>query len=548
MNDNTGALPPLWKIWRNPLIWRYARSRLRWKRTLFWVLLVGILTTFCSLITYLPATQRAMIEPTMAARWIFGPILVIQGIVLLLMGTGSVASGMVDERLSGALDYQRMAPLSPAHKIVGYLFGLPIREYLLFAITLPFVAFATVRGGIPVHEVVIVYLLFWTSAMLYHFTAMAAGMVVQRWRMASRLTQLAIILLYLVLPQLSQLNIFIFESLTVRPAIAEHLGPYLIEAGWGTRTGMVGAFGERLVPVFNYSVSQTWFSLFLQGGLMSLFFVMLLRKWVRDHHHPLNKVQVLVVLAFFQFLLLANLWPIFTTDLSGAVQSQFPLPIPVQAVSGAITLVVVLLSGALGLWLLLMVTPTWASYARGWRRARKLGKSSIPSAWDESPAFGVCAVIAGVSAASVVLVLWLLNRTGYFAFTSGGWGEQLPVAVALGGGLFTFGCALARWEGGRTMVAVLLVGLLPILMAIVLAAVDESTFAHPAFLLTSLSPLGTLVLALVEPNLPPNELPELQMMRPAMWAGLCWMTIYSAVLVSRWRSVARSVAEPGHGA
>lgn len=535
MSGEEQRMPALWEIWRNPIVWRYAQSRLRWKRTLFWALLILILSAFCSLMAYLPATQRDLAEPGMAARWILPPVLIIQGIVLLLMGTGSVASGIVDERLSGGLDYQRMAPLSPAHKIIGYLFGLPIREYLLFLLPMPFVLFGVIRGGIPLQKVAIVYLLFWTSALLYHLTALVAGMVTKRWRLASRLTQMAIILLYVLLPQLSQLNIFIFESLTVRPAVAEHLGPYLAAAGWDAQAGPPEAL-QRFVPVFQYSVPHTWFALFLQAALMALFFVMLLRKWVQDHVHPLNKLQALVVLVFFELLLFANLWPVFTTtELTGEVQARFPLPIPAEAVSAAISTIVVLLSGALGYWLVIVMTPNWQAVSRGWCRARRQGRTRVPWTWDEAGAFAAVAVVSAVIAGGVVLVLCLLQGAGYFEFAEGGWMDRTPAALALGGSLFVFGSALACWEGGRTMIAILLVGMLPVLAAIVFASVDESAFANPAFFVASVSPLGTLILALVQPNIPPNELAELRMMRPAIWSGFAWMLFYAVALVRLWQ-------------
>ena len=63
-------------------------------------------------------------------------------IILMGLGTGQVASGLARERLEQLVDYQRMTPMTPTAKILGYLFGLPIREYFLFALTLPFLAFA----------------------------------------------------------------------------------------------------------------------------------------------------------------------------------------------------------------------------------------------------------------------------------------------------------------------------------------------------------------------------------------------------------------------
>ena len=41
-------------------------------------------------------------------------------------------------RASGILDFHRVSPLTPTELTLGFFFGAPIREYLLFAATLPF--------------------------------------------------------------------------------------------------------------------------------------------------------------------------------------------------------------------------------------------------------------------------------------------------------------------------------------------------------------------------------------------------------------------------
>ena len=64
------------------------------------------------------------------------------------MGTGSVAGGISREAADGMVDYQRLTPMTPLSKIMGYLFGLPVREYVLFATTLPFTIYCIVVGNI----------------------------------------------------------------------------------------------------------------------------------------------------------------------------------------------------------------------------------------------------------------------------------------------------------------------------------------------------------------------------------------------------------------
>ena len=82
------------------------------------------------------------------ARGAIIPLLVFQGLILFVLGTAQVAGGMTAERDEGVIDYQRLIPMSPLSKVLGYLFGLPVREYVMFLATLPFTAWALWRGEV----------------------------------------------------------------------------------------------------------------------------------------------------------------------------------------------------------------------------------------------------------------------------------------------------------------------------------------------------------------------------------------------------------------
>ena len=135
----------------NPIIIRGIRERLRWQNLIASGLFSLIL---CSTIylaafldgmqTFIPAKNSISGEneiisiPLNGAREAFTLLLILQGFYLMFLGTGRVASVTAEEKENGLLDYQRMTPMSPTNKIIGYLFGLPVREYFMFLITLPF--------------------------------------------------------------------------------------------------------------------------------------------------------------------------------------------------------------------------------------------------------------------------------------------------------------------------------------------------------------------------------------------------------------------------
>ena len=175
------SIAHLFNLWDNPVFHRFRRSQLRSRKAIFWYLAILIITTFVIMVTYLSQTNFINQSAEAAARRLWAPLLVIQGLTLLLKGTGRTASGLVQDKLDQTLDYQRLTPVSPLRNVIGYLFGLPILEYTMFALTLPHLAFIVIKGNIPLGTVFSVYLIFFTCAIFYHMTAIAVGMVMKRW-------------------------------------------------------------------------------------------------------------------------------------------------------------------------------------------------------------------------------------------------------------------------------------------------------------------------------------------------------------------------------
>ena len=211
-----------WEIWLNPIFRRYTRSRLRLAPLITWIVIVLTFTSTLFFLFYYGSEFRLQGSSAQAAQDACIPVLFIQMLILLFMGTGSVAGGISREAADGMVDYQRLTPMTPLSKIVGYLFGLPIREYVLFATTLPFTIYCIFVGNIPLGVVAEVYGMLFTSAILYHLTGCVAGTVVKRRHFAGRVAQIMVIFLYFVLPGLlGPLGFVLFEYLTMRPILIE---------------------------------------------------------------------------------------------------------------------------------------------------------------------------------------------------------------------------------------------------------------------------------------------------------------------------------------
>jgi hypothetical protein len=527
---------PWWNLWSNPLILRYARSRLRLRHSLGWVLTILILSSFIFFMIYLTAVNRELSSPQDAARAVILPMFMVQGILLMLMGTGSVASGMVQDKISGTLDYQRLTPMNPLAKTIGYLFGLPIREYLLFAITMPFTLFALIAGKISPTTFIPVYAIFFTSVLLYHMTAMAAAMISRRWRFTARLTQGLVILLYLILPHFSHLGLYGFQYLTVRPVLAAELHPLLpprflenLDATWS---------GIDRVPFFIWEFSSFGFSLVLQGLLIVTLGTMTYRKWRDPNQHALSKANGIGVFSLIATMILGNLWPILTRD------STVNLPILGGLGSGrvdeAIGIVLpMILSYALlfaGMWILHLVTPNHHEVLRGWRKVVKLGQTNLGWWRNESPAGLVVTLLLTVGWITLGSELLLLGDNGFFPPDQVSTLDRLCLPLALTVALLSFYAALTSLENRRIFLVLLLGWGLPCLVATFLGSAFQS---YPlAIYCAALSPLFLIAdaaLFLESAGLIQTQLIEYQNhSQNAFWIGLLVQALLIALLLWRW--------------
>ena len=241
----------------NPLIVRGIRERLRFKNLISSGLFSLILCSTLYLAAFLdgmqtilpaevsPSGEKELISiPMNGAREAFTVLLILQGFYLMFLGTGRVASVTAEEKETGLLDYQRMTPMSPPAKILGYLFGLPAREYFMFFLTLPFLIHCAVVGEIPLLNLLHLYAVFFSSVILYHLTAHVIGMVVSKPRAASWVARISVLGLYIFLPVLGQAGISFLSFLTIIPTYFGKILPHLLAEG----TDQLGRFEGQACP------------------------------------------------------------------------------------------------------------------------------------------------------------------------------------------------------------------------------------------------------------------------------------------------------------
>jgi hypothetical protein len=524
---------------KNPIFIRFCRSELRYKKAIFWYLLTFIATAFTVAVTYAPQVTQGR-DPVDAARTALLPVMVIQGIILLFLGTGSIASGITREKVENVLNYQRLTPLPTRDKIIGYLFGLPVRHYVMFGITLPFLVFVLIVGRIPPSAFLPYYLIFFTSTLLYHFTGLVAGMISKKWRWSARISQGLIILLYFVLPQLSHIGLVFLEFLTVRPVFREKILP-LIGDGGPIRVDGIGLMAGQSVPFFTITITGTLFSFIIQSGLIVLFVAIVARKWTADSVPAISKQMALYAFLGFSVLSLGNIWPNLTRAEGALDIFQSGGDLGAELAVMALPLILALVTTYLGFALMTSALPDPMQYKHGRIRAERLGRDKLNMFEDAAGGYPFIAGIFAIQALFFIIVFLTLDSAGYM--------EEINTSpvhgmwLLLGTGLSLFYFQGLKENFGTAMLALfILVGwAVPILVGILIVAVSQGDQWPLAISVGALSPITLIPLSIVQ-VVPVDDFQEEAVhVQRALGIALLSLTIMNIWLHLRLRKVRKGL-------
>jgi hypothetical protein len=399
----------------NPLFIMRARMRLRWRHLIGWGVVVLSFSAFIFLMFYLNSKERGL-SVELAAKSCFIPLMVIQGIILMLLGTGSVASGMALERDHGTIDYQRVTPMHPANKIIGCLFGMPIREYVLFALTLPFTMLSVWLGNIPMAKVLLLYVVFFSTTWLYHLLGMVSGMLTTKPRRASWLAQAIVIMLYLFMPTLAEFGFTFLGFLTILPSAYGLIVSEVSQIHKGATSAYTMDTLHRWQDIyfFGYHIHPTVYTLLLQSALIITCFIVVYRKWHREENHVFSKTYAIIFFAGFQFFLVGGLWPFLSGIKSfKEIGKQF---LRMEAVNYSLILLYLyfLLTALVVYMLIYLITPSAFDYLRGLRRKKKFAQKYIPLWRDESSSLLHSIVFVLLGSGTYAILLWLIHSNGSF--------------------------------------------------------------------------------------------------------------------------------------
>ncbi len=501
--------PRLWEIWKNPLIVRGCRARLRLKPIAVWTLVVLTACLFTCTLTYLLVQHARHIEDP-ARRVILGaraaliPLLVIQGVVLMILGTGTVASGISTDRDRQLTDYHRITPLPPSHCMLGHLLGLPAREYFLFLLTVPFAIWIMFVGEIALLKMLHLYGMFLVSVWLYHATGLFLGMLYDSRRRVAMSVQGIVIGLYLILPALSEMGFSFFEFLTVRPTLRGLFYEELAELGRGSQR-----FAKwQSVPFFEGHIHPTLYALLMQGGLLATFLIASWRKWRSPESHAMGKVYALGFYAVLQTLLLGSLWPML---FKGQFYSTLISNLLTADRNDFVAAAFLYLHGLIGLivagLLVFAMSPSQYEHVAGLRRAHRFGWPHIPRGSDAATAWPQALGLMAMFSAGWITIRWNIGAGGgFFPFAPTAWDMTMLLALGAATLLAVHG-ATERWGGRGLFLYIFVAWVIPLMLGVLLIAFGGDRGAIlAAYAVSTPSPitgLGFAVSALMHINIDP---------------------------------------------
>jgi hypothetical protein len=425
----------------NPLLVKYIRTRLR--RPALWqsILVLAVIT---GLIVFWDVARGTWPSP-----FLFMANGLVQSVILSLIGTSQVVASVGSARESGILDFHRITPEPPSSVTAGFFLGAPIREYLLFLLTLPLSLLCVAGGqgqlGAPtwtdlIQSIAGILFVSW----LLHAVGMLSALTTSRPGKSVSGIQVVIVIAFVYLFGFSVSSLNQVQTPGRFPSpVATFYG---IDMAWSIGVALLA------VPLTSFALTAST------------------RRVRSERAHTLSKSEAIAFMATMAVLVLGFSWKL----------GMFPW-------------VVYLLVGT-GLLACGPTAPLRGEYARGVRRALRSEHRHLPF-WDDLALNRVAlALICGVVLVSASVAQYSLAGEAVDRSDT-----SLTVAVAVLT-VASFGLALQYFRlvapGGALSLltlSVFLVWVVPVILALIIkvTGVDRS---YPALapLLLGFSPLSGL--------------------------------------------------------
>lgn len=310
----------------NPIFVKHVRSRLR-PQAMATSIAVTILICLCIVVG---AYQSRSIGGPEG----FSALMVLQFVLLAIMGSTQVGASIGSARASGILDFHRVSPQSPWELAIGFLFGAPVREYLLTALTIPFAFFFVMMGDPDFRGLVQAEVLLVAVALTLHAMSLLGGLTLKGAMSGQNALGFTVVI-----------GIFVVGPL---------FGAFRLLSGL--------LITDEHLELFGFPLPWLAFVLLHLAAAFYFFMLATTRKMESERKHSLTKPQAVAAMSALCLLAIGGMsnW-----NVEGSFQ---------MAALYVLMIVAMILVG--------LATPSLSEYDKWLRRARKLGIARLPL-WDD---------------------------------------------------------------------------------------------------------------------------------------------------------------------
>lgn len=435
----------------NPVLVKHLRSRLRPQHVLP---LVAVVVALSICIAWVGVTSD---ENGSAVAMMF----VLQGLILFLVGAAAVATSVGTARETGMLDFHRISPQPATAVALGFLLGAPVREYILFACTLPFSLLLALAARYSALAWLAVTFDLVVVSQLYCAIALLLGLALPKRASATTLTLLAVVLFHM--GWMTQT----VGCLTILP----------------TALGMFVGHTPSLplgTAMLGFAAPPLFVSLLHQVPVFVLLLVAGARKMHHESAYPLTKLDAVGCYLVAALLLLAD----------APAGFEMTPDVGAWALCYGLLFIGVLLSA--------LVTPGAGAFAKGVRRARKIGLPNLGLWDDQAPNWAVVLAFAVIFAAAAAAVGTLFPQRGWWHGMHPAGAGVVGAAAVMFFGLANqaFGLTFRRNSNPYLMLLLFICWGLPLVVGLLVLSISGGEDATSNLIL-ALSPLSGLAIMLM---------------------------------------------------
>jgi hypothetical protein len=496
---NNTAVPSLWNLPANPVFQRYAASRLRPVRLTIYMVTCQLLTGFIwavAVLIYLHSQNasgvrfdfgtpefKALLYSNRELAFLNGwfAVLFVQGLLVILKGTFSVATGVAREANEGMMEGMDLTPMSPSRKVMGQLLGLPLLENLLAVSLIPWAILSAVFGGLSLVMVGKVYLVFATSALFHHSIGLVAGTIIRQKILAGTLSQISVLMLHLVLPLCGGMGIGIISHLGMKSAILAIIAQET--PSFDSPFKKLGSsMTSSSVEFFGWEFGVAGYHWLITASSLAFLLWILLRRWHDRESLLLGKIGTTLAAAWILIFTCGELIPRLThpvnphhtSELDGMKLTMNFLDSGDSSNASAMPLVFGMVIGLLNLMFISLLIPSLP---------RRLTARNEPWWGDGREALPWVFGISLMSISAWLLVIYSAREFDASSLPPLDATTYLYLACSIIIPSFTW-YSLVLWQGWKKAVGIgFTFGLLPLMVAIIGLLVSASPGGWPKWLL-----------------------------------------------------------------